>query len=494
MNLLIDSEVIAYTSHTDSRLDGLTRGRRNTAAATHAINSPVYWVEHEIVFVFGNQNANTFTPPTITQPVIDLGLSTNGKWVYPGPFSSETSQRIGLFVSGEDKDANILAPFVSLVDDGTHVRFTDTPAVAGSPARNYVELNTPALVDAAASALTHDVVVPNNMLCNVYGFDGDGNKSLLAQYDSVSGGTGKTVTPAVALTRLRYEAMHRTITGVNTQDVGDLSLTSAANYRWGMVLKLDADSMLKQITLRLKKDGSANGDVKVCLYTFAGSGPVLGVLPLQTIALASIGLSYADVQVPFTYPLALAAGSYILTVYRNGGTTGNIYWSTAGSNNFYANGSAWAETAGTWAQNVGAFGCALLGDGSICQPEVPTGSALYVQIDNIVPVFAATTTPSVAVSARETVYAYNGVLAHPDTGQSVTIKAVTALNAVYTVDALNKVVTCTDLDYPLATATFSDETEMLRLNVGAQTPTWTEASIAGGGSLGIVASYRKRWP
>lgn len=82
----IDSERLTYTSKNESAKTfggTITRGAKESTAATHLAAAAVTWVEHNIYFYYGDLDA-TAGPPTddTFKPVLNLSTSTNTSWDY----------------------------------------------------------------------------------------------------------------------------------------------------------------------------------------------------------------------------------------------------------------------------------------------------------------------------------------------------------------------------------------------------------------------------
>ncbi len=218
-------ECIHYGSRTNSSFHDITRAVWATSATAHDAGDVCYWVEHDIQIEFDYTAAASPPAPDDTKPVISLA-STNAAFTWPGPFFDLDTRRSGQW-RPLYREENELSPVMSIQDTGEAVKFIDSPAAAGSPKATGMEQYVPYGVAAAAGALTQDVVVPNNMLLRAYGTDEEGNEALLAEWNPDTDGDSEAVTPSDELIRVRYAALHRTITGADP-DCTDFGLTSDA--------------------------------------------------------------------------------------------------------------------------------------------------------------------------------------------------------------------------------------------------------------------------
>lgn len=81
----IDTERMTYTSKNVSAktFGGITRGAKESTAATHLAAAVVTWIEHDIYFYYGDLDA-TSGPATndAHKPIFNLSTSTNTSWDY----------------------------------------------------------------------------------------------------------------------------------------------------------------------------------------------------------------------------------------------------------------------------------------------------------------------------------------------------------------------------------------------------------------------------
>jgi hypothetical protein len=80
----IDNEVLLYTGRDDvlNELTGITRGGWGTSLGAHSAAATVYWMQHEVVVVYGNAAATAPAYSAAKEPIITLVSSTNVSWVY----------------------------------------------------------------------------------------------------------------------------------------------------------------------------------------------------------------------------------------------------------------------------------------------------------------------------------------------------------------------------------------------------------------------------
>ena len=108
--LLIGDELFTYTAvdAKNLKVTGVTRSVKGTAAAAHAVDDPIYWIEHEIYIYFGN---GTLEDPADDDPDYDkykpiIALSsTNTSWVYTD-FMDDARLRSGIWTPSINRTAN----------------------------------------------------------------------------------------------------------------------------------------------------------------------------------------------------------------------------------------------------------------------------------------------------------------------------------------------------------------------------------------------------
>jgi hypothetical protein len=83
--LQIGNEVFFYNGPVEPKkrkVRGVSRAEWNTSAAAHAVDDPVYWIEHDIRLLYGSPNATAMVNDETKKPAFDLEESTNTEWIY----------------------------------------------------------------------------------------------------------------------------------------------------------------------------------------------------------------------------------------------------------------------------------------------------------------------------------------------------------------------------------------------------------------------------
>lgn len=491
---VMEDEVIYYGDRDSEYFYDIHRACRNTTAAGHIDSTAAYWVEHDIQLLYDYTAAAAGPIDANHQPVIDLANSTNAVHIYPGPFVDSDSPRPGQFLPTY-RETNDIAPDLSLSLGvfGEGLEIVDTPPTAGKPQRNNLELYTPCGVDTGAGSLVQDVTVPNNMLARVYGTDMDGNEALLEEWNPDTDGAAESITPAGILTRLRYEGLVRTITGfMATAGAGkEFSVGAGHHDQYFQHFTLAQGTWLTGLALRLKKDAGATGDILVAITLIAagGVGNDVAKVPNWTIDISTLTTSFATYAHAFANPVWLPAGDYGLLADGFNVATASAYWEYIAAA-MYPGGVDQSLAGGAWFANVQTtMWFELFGDGSICQPEVPTGTAEYVEFDDIEVTFD--TPPYTKVQAEESVYAYDATLENLTTGQVATIHFIGKTSEPLTIDCATREAYGGELALAMPWAVeWDDEMEGLYLVPGANSLRWTETGI---GTITIVTTHRGRW-
>jgi len=486
--LVVDDECIYYASRTSDTLVNITRGVRKTTAAIHVISSICYWVEHEITIEYDYTAAASPPVSADLKPVLDLVNSTNALHIYTGPFLAPTTGRTGQFLA-DYREENELSPYMSIQDTGTVLNLIDTASVAGKPKATGMELYVPCGVDTAAGSLEQDVTVPANMLCRAYGTDEEGNESELEEWNPDTDGVNEEITPADELVLVRYAALVRTVTAAEPTIDTDQALGDADN-ELGQLITFATDVTMTAISLKLKRSAGADGNVYLNFREDAAGLPGLLIIDAMLFCAAgAIGLAYGELSLTLPTAYVLPAGTYHMALKITGDTTGDVYWGYGRTST--ANSNRQTEVATTWQNNQGTDRWfRILGDGSVCQDEVPVNSGGTVILDNIELVLD--TPPYIHVCASEEIYSYDAVLENTLTGQSMTISFIGALNEKLTINCETGEVTGGALALPVPWAVdWSDEVGRLHLEPGvANALKYTEAGI---GTLGAKTLWRGRW-
>ena len=486
----IGDECIYYASRTLTSFDQITRAVRGTTAAAHNDAVSIYWVEHEVYFEYDFTAATAGPGPDDTKPVISLA-STNAGHDYPGPFMAPTTLRTGQLLD-DYREINDLSPYMSREDTAAALKFIDSPAEAGKPQSVGAVLYVPCGVDTAAASLEQDVTVPANLLCRAYGSDEEGNETLLAEWNPDTDGANEQITPSGVLTRLRYAAMVRTVTAAEPPSLSTASGVlgvSGGNAHRAQKFTLDQTCTIQALSVKLKRVSGEDGDVVAHLY-HGGADPEAGMLvvfALTICAASAIGTAdFSRHDKALAAPITVPAGDYYLVLYRSA-SAGTIYWGYAAA--CYAKGSMWTEAAGVWTETGNDFWFRILGDGSVCQDEVPSGTDEEGILDNIEINFDSP--PYVKVSAAEEIYAYAGRLENLTTGQYIDVWGSSKLNETLIINCATKAVTGGELGLScLCVVDFSDEKDGIHLNPGANSMRWIEPTI---GTVTIGSKWRGRW-
>jgi hypothetical protein len=82
--LLIDDEAFTYTSKNNATREffGVTEAAKGTSGAAHAPGATIYWIQHDVWLVYGNDAVGAPTVDDTLRPAFELDLSTNWEWVY----------------------------------------------------------------------------------------------------------------------------------------------------------------------------------------------------------------------------------------------------------------------------------------------------------------------------------------------------------------------------------------------------------------------------
>jgi len=480
------AEVIWYGSRTNTVLSGIKRAQKTTAAAIHNAGVYLFRLPHDIRLTYG---ASALADPPVSandKPIFDLALSTNVLRAWPTYYYAPGTRRTGQWIPA-NKPLNALSPLLRLYEDSGKMLVEDSPPAAGMDQGDLWYFPAPTGV----TAFTHDVAVPSNMLLNVYGSDGVSDK-LLASYNPDTDGDDKTVTPAASVDGVRYEAMLRTITGAEPTITYDHPLGTSANEA-AQYFTLDQPCVIYGFTFKFKKTAGADGNVLLCLDKGgAESAPDVGTLiiyDLVVAAAADIGTSYTEHTVFLAAPLSLPAGSDYRFLLKRSASANAIYWGEGSKT--YPKGNAYQETAGVWAELPGwSYWFRIFGDGSVCQPEVPTGSGNEVTIDN--PRLTLSNVWGTIPAGVETACCLtDATITNTTTGKVLAVKLPTLIDESLVIDCKEKTAILTGNGESVAYAVTWPEGGEFYLAPGANVITYAEPGMT---NTDLTLEVRDTWP
>jgi hypothetical protein len=513
---LIDNECLWYGERTTTKLKKLKRGQRDTTAAAHSAAARIDWVEHDIQMIW---NYTAAASPPIAVPGINVISSTNLAHTYSSKFASPLSRQPGQMKRRFTND-NVMSALLSYRETTAGAIIGDVPpggALAG-PIQLYpynnVELYVPCGVKAAAGAIAFDVIggvaggaaaAGADIALNgrLYGVDIDtGVEKLLATYKKADRGAGKTLTPDAVLQRLRFNAVYNVITGAfSSVTPSDVAL--ANNLTDEDLQRFTLDQAVQIVSLALFARENAGADTKTLdVRVQSGSGNPESSLSIPILE-AAIPNSQLATTYGFVYRDAPAGGSllpaavYDLIFHASAAGAGTLF--AAYYPAIYPKGNRWNETASAWAEDP-QFDHAVLiiGDGSIVQPESPTGMGGFVAWDTITVTFDDTNlrTPRIVSGAARAIYIHRGVISNDDTGQSITLFYVAALSELITVDCYRKEVILDDTlgIFAPGAAALSDPEQWLHLRGDALAASndlrYVETGI---GTVTILTKWKDNW-
>jgi hypothetical protein len=82
--VMIGSECFVFTGKNNAlkRITGVTRASKGTSMGSHSAAATAWWVQHDVVLLYGNQSAATPTTDDDYMPIFSLSGSNNGSWDY----------------------------------------------------------------------------------------------------------------------------------------------------------------------------------------------------------------------------------------------------------------------------------------------------------------------------------------------------------------------------------------------------------------------------
>jgi len=108
--VLIDSEAFAYNGKltASNRLLNVRRASRGTAAAGHAADTTVYWIQHDIWAFYGDAALSAPDVDDDYKPIFELDTSTNADWTWAEFGLTGSPYRPGSWVFGTQEGTGLI--------------------------------------------------------------------------------------------------------------------------------------------------------------------------------------------------------------------------------------------------------------------------------------------------------------------------------------------------------------------------------------------------
>ena len=396
-------EVMSYSSRLGKTVYGIKRAQRGTAAAAQSADCVAAVMEHDIRYSYGDEGAGPAPLDANLQPMIDLGVSTWFKQAWPTDYREDATLRSAQWQQGYE-NKNALCVKLRGFEASSKMQVEDALPEAGKPNRNTWQIALPS----GCTLIHHDVLVPANMLLQVWGDDGEAWK-LLKEYTSANDGDGEEITPAAAIYALQYRALVRTVTASEPTGVlYDEFSTNAAPLAQGFTL--DSPTLLTAVSLKVYRTANADGAVRIRLVKCTTSGPSTSGFDniLQdTVNASDLPLALSEFVHTLSAPIFVPAGDYAVELFRDTVTAGNTYWGRGPA--CYPRGCAWLISGAWVADETKDRWFRLFGDGSVCQAEAPSGSGEECTVDDI-ELTLATPFPSISSLTERSCYLWEALL------------------------------------------------------------------------------------
>lgn len=546
------SEVIYFNSRAGRTLLGIQRAQWGTTAGAHALGASCYPnPKHYVVGTsFSNILTSAYGPPPAPlaqRPCIQLPDSSNQTWKW-GDESNDAStiyfdrnypDRTAQWVPGFDLDGNAVSPLMSLNSAkaaGTGgvvaAEFIDNVPGDGNPPYNYVEQFFPQGVKPSdTAAITIDwTSSPEVLNSELFIRDAGGNLKLADQQQNGLAST-RTLASAGAIGALgstaygvKLKARYDISTGYYTHQNRSLLIKStsggpntdgAAAQKFRITKELHIKSIaivaalasgVANVSLILEIVHDINGFPDTAGTPVRAYSDQLPVFVLSTV-MAVYRVSPTG--------LILQPGTYHLAAWHFGGAAVDVVWASFGGGG-YPYGYASARAAGIWGYSPtftenasaafyieGAYDNSLNSVIESEQPVVDYSGAALARTGSVAsfdkPAFIFNTSQSPYVhrtgTFAQTLLHLAGTLSSSTTGKAIAFdKWMTPAAATLAIDCDARTVIYTEVGVaiPMAKAcTFSDTADWFPLNAGNNALTYTEASLAAPGQLGLVATWNQ---
>jgi hypothetical protein len=407
-------------------------------------------------------------------------------------------------LSREFTNDNRVAAALSLEDTGTVLKAKDLIASGAATRHNSVELYVPCGAKAAAAAIEFDLNKsdpddPPTLAMRLYAWDIPGNRVLLNRYYGQDAGNNLQVTPAVVMSRLRWNFVYAMLTGVIENGTAGIVLGADQSNEKAAKFTLAAAKSILGFAVRVDVSSTV-ADSRWYLYPMATSP----VEPDDASQLSSdvdiLGTEIASPGTPLWVAKALneiirlPAGDWVLAAYKFQGAA-NFIWQQFTTHRVSFSNVPWSEVADTWSELKGRAASVILFGTGDEDPEEdsPSGGGFEWELDNIEVTFDDTLprTPYFLRSPQETIYWLKGTIKNDDTGQELVLNFVSRIDDTLTIDCMAHTITRSDTGASvLGAMTPSDLEEWLRFIAGTNNLRYTEAGI---GAVEITTKHRDAW-
>lgn len=488
--LLIDDEVIEYTGKNSHQFTGITRGARNTTAASHSATDSVYFVERRVQIIYGYTGASAPDDRDERKPMIDLTNSTNDAHQWTEFTSSDPrSMQWQRVLRDRDRQRDkILAP-VTETPAGTvemALEYQSKGPTAGKPNYNGWLMGCPAgTKNPTGTFCSSTVSVPARMILNSYVVDGDGNEILFREQLSASG-TMTLANGADPFYSVEFSGRNGVVvsTPTSTESGPTTITTGGAQMRQVFTVppSLDGPAYIDAVIPELRVLPDTVGTEQADFFVqIAKEDPDSGswvTLLSESKSITSSG-GYQQLYTEFTSQLQVYPGDQIavqieLDAFAAGGTS--LRWQTY---NQSFEGGTTAKSLRVISNSLDHSEDALGTDGS------------EITVDGVGITYDSAGIPYVNMLGQESIYWLNGQFSNDTTGQTIDLAVAVALEDEVEINVANRSVrNVTAGESIFWAATFSDENDWIEIVPGLNEWTYTESGLTGGD---VSVDWYSRW-
>jgi hypothetical protein len=153
LTLLLENEAVVFNPDNIDlilyQITGVTRGQKETTAASHAAGTTVRHIEHDLWLLYGDSALSAPDTNDDFKPIFDL-TSTNGAWVYSNYFDDGLTRPGGW--KGEVQASRTKLSYCYTADENT---FADPSTTLGLALRGAMDFTIPNEAGTLAWSLTH---------------------------------------------------------------------------------------------------------------------------------------------------------------------------------------------------------------------------------------------------------------------------------------------------------------------------------------------------
>jgi hypothetical protein len=490
--VLVGSEAIRYRSKSSVAFLDITRGHRNTTAASHTAGDPVYWVERRVQIVYGNTVLGGPVANDHKKPILDLAVSTNTLHRWEAfindddprsmQWSLENQARDSQFdrISGKDDVVDGEGSIVAL-GGVYYANPADSPHRPGNVfSRGFPVPLTQVEFDLATTSF--------DILGSIIGINESGAERDV--YSSNVGVTGQVESLSDIIRLLFYTRLY-TVQQAKPSSAQAANVTIAPSATrhmvWTVPPVLKANAKVEEIELQLASDnaaGNITAQVSVAVEFQDNPGVFANISGAVNATVSGTGLATYRFTIPSTMPALRPGDKLHIRCFNAGQTAPSSVLTWGGFRNI-------TDASGDTDGGTRELSFKIKSGTFDIDPGVDGADTIRTSFDNVEVTIDSALVPFISRRARQDIYWIVSSLKNNTTGQTISFNLFCPIDDVIEVDVKEKRIQNLTEDVDIAYGvTFDDPEEWMTLEPGVNALTYTEIGIV---SVDFVGTWRDEW-